>query len=78
VIKKKPVEPPVTLAIKVPGKPARETHKVFKNKNGDVMVDHTNTRQGKFDKINLTKKAGAKSIKQGVKAVQKYHRTTGK
>ena len=76
--KKKPAEAPVTLAIKVPGKPARETHKVFKNKNGEVIVDHTNARKGKFDKINLTKKAGAKSIQQGVKAVQKYHRTTGK
>jgi hypothetical protein len=75
---KKPAEKPVTLAIKVPGKSARETHKVFKNKNGDVIVDHTNVRKAKFDKINLTKKAGAKSVQQGVKAVQKYHRTTGK
>ena len=74
---KKP-ESPKTLAIKVPGKPARETHKVYKNKKGDVIVDHTNRSGGKFDKINLTKKAGAKNIQQGVKAVQKYHRTTGK
>ena len=77
---KKPAktEKPVTLAIKVPGKPARETHKVFKDKKGDVIVDHTQRTGGKWDKINLTKKAGAKNVQQGVKAVQKYHRTTGK
>ena len=77
---KKPIKPekPVTLAIKVPGKPARETHKVYKAKSGDVMVDHTQRSGGKWDKINLTKKAGAKNVQQGVKAVQKYHRTTGK
>jgi len=77
---KKPAKPekPITLAIKVPGKPARETHKVFKDKKGDVIVDHTQRNGGKWDKINLTKKAGAKNVQQGVKAVQKYHRTTGK
>ena len=77
---KKPVksEKPVTLAVKVPGKSARETHKVFKDKNGDVIVDHTKRTGGKYDKINLTKMSGAKNVQQGVKAVQKYHRTTGK
>jgi hypothetical protein len=77
---KKPTKPekPVTLAIKVPGKPARETHKVYKDKKGEIIVDHTQRKSGKFDKINLTKKAGAKNVQQGVKAVQKYHRTTGK
>lgn len=71
-------EKPVTLAIKVPGKPARETHKVYKDKKGEIIVDHTQRKGGKFDKINLSKKAGAKNVQQGVKAVQKYHRTTGK
>ncbi len=34
-----------------------QTHKVFKNKSGDVIVDHTAGRPaGKWDKINLTKK----------------------
>ena len=66
-------EPPVTIGIKVPGKPARETHKIYKNKNGDVMVDHTKRNGGKWDKINLTKKAGAKNVQQGVKAVKQYH-----
>ena len=76
--KKEVTEKPQTLAIKVPGKTARETHKVYKTKSGDVMVDHTQRTGGKWDKINLTKKAGAKNVQQGVKAVQKYHRTTGK
>ena len=76
--KKEVIEKPQILAVKVPGKPAREVHKVYKTKTGDVMVDHTKRNSGKFDKINLTKKAGAKNVQQGVKAVQKYHRTTGK
>ena len=54
-----------------------EKHTVKKNKKGDIIVDHAGNK-GKYDKINLTKKAGAKTVKQGVKAVQKYHRTTGK
>ena len=71
-------EKPVTIGIKVPGKKVRESHKVSKNKKGEVIVDHTNTNQGKWDKINLTKKAGAKTIKQGVKAVKQYHRNQGR
>jgi hypothetical protein len=59
--------------IKVAGK----GHTIKKNKKGDVIVDHAGNK-GKYDKINLTKKAGAKTIQQGVKAVKKYHRTTGK
>jgi hypothetical protein len=58
-------------------KAAGEKHTIKKNKTGDVIVDHAGNK-GKYDKINLTKKAGAKSIQQGVKAVKKYHRTTGK
>jgi hypothetical protein len=58
-------------------KAAGEKHTVKKNKNGDIIVDHAGNK-GKFDKINLTKKSGAKNIQQGVKAVKKYHRTTGK
>lgn len=67
-------EKPVTLAIGVPGKKAHVTHKVSKNKKGDVVVEHTNVKLGKYDKINLTKKAGVKNVKQGVKAVQNYHK----
>jgi hypothetical protein len=74
--KKKDVklEKPVTLAIGVPGKKAHVTHKVSKNTKGDVVVEHTNVKLGKYDKINLTQKAGVKNVKQGVKAVQSYHK----
>ncbi len=65
---------PVTLAIGVPGKKAHVTHKVSKNKKGDVVVEHTNVKLKKYDKINLTEKAGVKNVKQGVKAVQNYHK----
>ncbi len=52
-------------------------HTVKKNKNGEVIVDHAGKSQGKWDKINLTKKAGAKTIAQGVSATKKYHRKHG-
>ena len=49
-----------------------EKHRVFK-KNGDVYVDHVAKSGGKWDVINLTDKAGAKTVEQGVKATKKYH-----
>ena len=56
-------------------KVGEQTHKVFKNKKGDVVVDHTaGIPAGKWDKINLTKKAKAKTVKQGVASVRKWHR----
>jgi len=74
--KKKVVKPekPVSLGIGVPGKKKTVTHKVSKNKKGDVVVEHTNTNQGKYDKINLTKMGGSKTVKQGVNAVKKWHK----
>ena len=54
-----------------------EKHTVKKNAKGEVIVDHAGNK-GKYDKINLTKKAGAKTVKQGVAATKKYHRTQGK
>jgi len=52
-----------------------QTHKVFKNKKGDVVVDHTaGIPAGKWDKINLTKKSKAKTVEQGVASVRKWHR----
>jgi hypothetical protein len=74
--KKKPVKPEksVTIAIGVPGRKAHVTHKVSKTKKGDVVVEHTNVKLKKYDKINLTKMAGVKNVKQGVKAVQSYHK----
>jgi len=49
-------------------------HSVKKNKKGDVVVEHTNINNGKYDKINLTKKAKAKTISEGVKATKKWHK----
>ena len=59
-----------------------QTHKVFKKKvdkgignKGDIVVDHTaGPSAGKWDKINLTKKSRAKTVKQGVASVKKWHR----
>ena len=49
-------------------------HLVKKNKKGDVVVEHTNINNGKYDKINLTKKAKVKSVSDGVKATKKWHK----
>ena len=38
-----------------------------------VVVDHAGSNGKKWDKIDLTKKAGAKTVKQGVAASRKYH-----
>ena len=59
-----------------------QTHKVFKKKvdkgigdKGDIVVDHTAGRPaGKWDKINLTNMARAKTVKQGVASVKKWHK----
>ena len=38
-------------------------HVVKNNKKGEVIVDHdASAKAGKYDKINLTKKAGAKTV----------------
>jgi hypothetical protein len=52
-----------------------KTHIVKKNKKGEVIVDHAGKNDPKWDKINLTKVAGAKTIKSGVKATKAYHKT---
>ena len=50
-------------------------HTVKKNKKGDVIVDHeAKAKAGKYDKINLTKNGGSKTVKQGVKAVREWHK----
>lgn len=48
-------------------------HSIKKNKSGDVVVEHTNIHNGRYDKINLTKKAKVKTIKEGEKATRKWH-----
>ena len=59
-----------------------QTHKVFKKTTdrgigdkGDIVVDHTaGIPAGKWDKINLTNKSKAKTVKQGVASVKKWHK----
>ena len=54
-------------------------HTVKKNKKGDVVVDHeAKAKAGKWDKINLTKKGGSKTVKEGVKAVKEWHKKNDK
>ena len=38
------------------------------------MVTHPTKDKGKWDTINLTKKAGAKTIKQGISSTKKWHK----
>jgi len=52
-------------------------HTVKRNKKGDIIVDHAGKSKGKWDKINLTKKAGAKTVAQGVAATKRYHKKHG-
>ena len=50
-------------------------HAIKKTKKGDVVVDHPpSAKAGKNDKINLTKKAGAKTVKAGERATRASHR----
>lgn len=58
--------------IKVSGK----VHRVYKDDKGSVIVDHVGSakQNGKYDKINVTKKAGAKTVKAGVSATKKWHK----
>jgi hypothetical protein len=44
-----------------------------KGKKGDIMVNHPTTDKGKWDTIDLTKMGRAKTIKQGVASVKKWH-----
>jgi hypothetical protein len=57
-------------------KVAGEKHTIKKNKKGDIIVDHPGTK-GKYNKIDLTKKAGVKTINQGVKATKDWHKKNG-
>jgi len=48
-------------------------HTVYE-KNGDIIVDHAGKNDPKWDKINLTDKAGAKTVEEGVQDVRDWHR----
>jgi len=60
-------ETPATLA--AGGAP----HRIYK-KDGKVIVDHLGKTKGKYDKLNLTDLAGAKTVKEGVKATKDWHK----
>jgi hypothetical protein len=47
---------------------------VGKGKKGDIMVNHPTTDKGKWDTIDLTKINKAKTIKEGVSSVKKWHK----
>ena len=57
-----------------------KAHKVIKKKvdkgagkKGDIIVEQ-NSKTGKKQRMNLTKLAGSKTVKQGVKATKKFHK----
>jgi hypothetical protein len=55
-------------------------HKVTKKKEdrgagskGDIIVEQ-NSKSGKKERMNLTKLAGSRTVKQGIKATKSYHK----
>jgi len=52
----------------------KKTTKAGKGRPGDIMVNHPTTDKGKWDTIDLTQKAGAKTIAQGVASTKKWHK----
>ena len=47
---------------------------VGEGKKGNIMVNHPTKDKGEWDTIDLTKKAGAKTVAQGVAATKKWHK----
>jgi hypothetical protein len=62
------------MATKKTIKAAGVKHHVKKDKRGNIVVTHPTIDNGKYDKINLTKKSGAKTVKQGVKDTKEWHK----
>jgi hypothetical protein len=52
----------------------KKTSKIGKGKPGNIMVNHPTIDKGEWDTIDLTKKAGAKTVAQGVAATKKWHK----
>jgi len=52
----------------------KKTTKQGEGKVGNIMVNHPTKDKGEWDTIDLTKKAGAKTVKQGVAATKKWHK----
>ena len=51
-----------------------EYHRVYRNAEGDIMVNHPKEDKGKWDTINLTDKSDANTIAEGVASVKKWHK----
>lgn len=69
------------MAKKVKVSAGGEKHVVYKKtvtkgkgKKGNIMVNHPTKDKGKWDTIDLTQKAGAKTVAQGVAATKKWHK----
>lgn len=65
------------MAAKKKQKPATlsaggDPHVIYKE-GMKIIVDHLGKTKGKNDKINLTKTAGAKTVKEGVAATKNWH-----
>jgi hypothetical protein len=52
----------------------KKTTKRGEGKVGNVMVNHPTKDKGVWDTIDLTKKSGAKTVKQGVASTKKWHK----
>ena len=52
----------------------KKTTKKGEGKVGNIMVNHPTKDKGVWDTIDLTKKSGAKTIKQGIASTRKWHK----
>ncbi len=50
------------------------THVITVDKTGNVIVNHPGIKKGAWKKANLTKVAGVKNVKQGVKSAKSWHK----
>lgn len=71
------------MKVKVRFRSGGENHVVYKKTSptglgkgvkGHIMVNHPTTDKGKWDTIDLTEKAGARTVKDGVEATKKWHK----
>ena len=51
-----------------------EAHRIYKNADGDIIVNHPKENKGKWDTINLTEKANINTVAEGVAATKKWHK----
>jgi hypothetical protein len=71
------------MKVKVRFRSGGENHVVYKKTSptgqgkgvkGHIMVNHPTADKGKWDTIDLTEKAGAKTVADGVRATKKWHK----